>query len=427
MAESVRTSKRNLISTTLLVAGCCIGGGMLGLPVVSGASGFFPSLAMMFLAWMGMTLSALLLLEVSLWMEGESHVITMTSRILGPLGKAIAWVLFLYISYASLVAYAAGGGAEIAHFLSKTSGVHIGKDIGAVILTLLFTFVVMFGGKTVGRVNAILFIAVIASYFLLLSAGADEVKPELLAYRNWGLAPLAIPFLLTSFSFQTMVPSLTPLLKRNAKALRLSIIAGTTISLLVYLLWQLLILGIIPVEGANGLIEANRQSVPATQFIESHVNGRFIIGIARFFTLFAIITSYLAIGLGLFDFLADGFSIKKRGQGIWILGTMIAIPTLIFSTQFERAFMVAMETSGGIGDTVLNGMIPVLMVWIGRYVLGYSRSFRVPGGKVLLVIVFLFFMCSFLLEIGIQTGLVSHSQYQKTDKLEVLGPEILSE
>lgn len=399
---------------------------MLGLPVASGASGFFPSLAMMVITWIGMTLSALLLLEVSLWMEGESHVITMTSKILGPFGKMVAWVLFLYISYASLVAYSAGGGAEISHLLGKSMGVDVGKDVGAVILTLLFTFVIIFGGQTVGRVNTLLFAAMIGAYVLLVSSGVDEVKPSLLTYKNWGLAPLAIPFLLTSFSFQTMVPSLTPILKRNPQALRLAIIGGTTIALIVYIIWQFLILGIIPIEGPNGLIEANRISVPATQFIESHVNGSFIITIARFFTLFAIITSYLGIGLGLFDFLADGFSIKKRGYGILLLGVMIAIPTIIFSTQFERAFMVAMETSGGIGDTILNGMIPVLMIWIGRYKLGFARSFKVPGGKILLAAVFAFFMVSFLIEVGIQTGVIA-SDHQKTDKLEVLEPEILSE
>jgi len=248
-----------------------------------------------------------------------------------------------------------------------------------------------------------------------------------LTYRNWSLAPLAIPFLLTSFSFQTMVPSLTPILDRNPKALRISIIAGTTLALFIYTIWQLLILGIIPVEGSEGLIEANLLSVPVTQFIESHVNGHFIITIARFFTLFAIVTSYLAIGLGLFDFLADGFSIKKRGKGIWILGAMIAIPTAIFSTQFERAFMVAMETSGGVGDTILNGMIPVLMIWIGRYKLGLSSSFKIAGGKFLLATVFTFFLVSFLIEVGMQSGYIKGVEHPLTDKLEVLKPEILSE
>ncbi len=111
-------NKGNLFSAMFLVAGCCIGGGMLALPVGSGASGFLPSIATMALCWLMMTLTALMLIEVSLWMEEGAHVITMTSRILGKPARLVSWFLFLYISYASEVAYAAGGGSQLAHFAS---------------------------------------------------------------------------------------------------------------------------------------------------------------------------------------------------------------------------------------------------------------------------------------------------------------------
>ena len=91
---NVIIQKASLLPAMFLVAGCCVGGGMLALPVASGASGLFPSLFMMSLCWIGMTLSALLLVEASLWMEEEAHVITITSRLLGPVFKVIAWVLF---------------------------------------------------------------------------------------------------------------------------------------------------------------------------------------------------------------------------------------------------------------------------------------------------------------------------------------------
>jgi tyrosine-specific transport protein len=44
------------------------------------------------------------------------------------------------------------------------------------------------------------------------------------------------------------------------------------------------------------------------------------------------------------------------------------------------------------------------MVWIGRYHmnLGTASHFRVPGGKILLAIVFAFFLCTLGLEIKLQ-------------------------
>jgi len=404
-----------------LVAGCCIGGGMLALPVGSGFGGFIPSLAMMLLCWAGMTLSALLLMEVCLWMKEEAHVITLTSKILGPLGKAVAWVLFLYISYASVVAYAAGGGGQAARMLQAATGWEVSSEAGAALIALFFTAVVAFGGEIVGRVNALLFFGLIGAYFMLVGFGIDEVRPELLAYQKWSKSLLAIPLLLTAFSFQTMVPSLTPILKHHTNALRLSIVGGTTIALVVYAVWQLLILGIIPVEGEKGLIEANRLAVPATEFLYAHVGGKWFLTIAQFFGFFAIVTSFLAMGLGLFDFLSDGLGIKKRGLGKLWLALLIALPTILFAVKYERAFMVAMETSGGFGDTILNGMFPVLMVWIGRYRLGYANSFRVPGGKPLLVVVFLYFLVSLTIEILMQTGYLP-MEYEAYDLLEYIEP-----
>jgi tyrosine-specific transport protein len=72
---------KRLFSAIALVAGTCIGGGMLALPVATGISGFIPSTLMMTLCWIAMTASALLLLEVNLWMKEGAHMITMASTI----------------------------------------------------------------------------------------------------------------------------------------------------------------------------------------------------------------------------------------------------------------------------------------------------------------------------------------------------------
>jgi tyrosine-specific transport protein len=97
----VETTKRptigNIISVMFLVAGTCIGGGMLALPVATGINGFIPSTVVMFICFLAMTATALLLLEASLWMEEGVHVNTMATRLLGNGAKVVTWVLFLFI------------------------------------------------------------------------------------------------------------------------------------------------------------------------------------------------------------------------------------------------------------------------------------------------------------------------------------------
>jgi tyrosine-specific transport protein len=397
--NSKTLTKGSVLSGMFLVAGTCIGGGMLALPVATGVSGFLPSIVIMLACWAAMTITALLLLEVSLWMEEGVHVITMSSRILGMPGKILSWCLYLFICYASIVAYTAGGGSQFASVFSYYLDIPISKELGCVLFLVIFGVVVDQGSQVVGRVNAILFIAMIAAYFLLIAAGIGEVHQSHLEHSNWPLSIMAIPLTLTTFSFQTMVPSLTPYLKRNGKALRIAVIGGTTITFIIYAAWQWLILGIVPVDGKSSLTEALLQGEPALQFLRAHVETPWIGYVAEFFAFFAIVTSFLGIGLGLFDFLSDGLKIEEKGKGKLILGALIVIPTLIFATQFERVFLLAMESSGGIGDAILNGIMPVLMVWIGRYYMGYKSDYQTPGGKPVLVLTFVFFLFALIIQI----------------------------
>lgn len=393
-----------LVSAIFLVAGTCIGGGMLALPVATGISGFFPSTFMMALCWLAMTASALLLLEVNLWMKEGAHVITMASTILGPIGKIVSWTVYLFISYASIVAYTAAGGSLVINGAANLMGWEISKEWGCLLFIVFFGGIIYLGTRFVGRVNTILFVAMIVAYFALVGTGIPEVKTDLLKHVHWPTSFLAIPLLLTTFSFQTMLPSLTPYLKRNVWALRWAIIAGTTITFGVYLIWQGMVLGIVPVSGPHSLIKALEVGEPVTQFLREHVQSNWVSIIAEYFAFFALVTSFLGMALGLHDFLSDGLKIRNEGMGKVFLSLLIIIPTFIFAAYFERVFLLALDTSGGFGDSILNGIMPVLMVWVGRYVLKFPEEHRTPGGKPLLIAVLAFFGFALILESLIHTG-----------------------
>ena len=41
------------------------------------------------------------------------------------------------------------------------------------------------------------------------------------------------------------------------------------------------------------------------------------------------------------------------------------IKTRLRPFSFERIFLIALDISGGFGDTILNGIVPLLMLWLG--------------------------------------------------------------
>lgn len=391
-----------LLSATCLVGGTCIGGGMLALPLSTAPAGFGPSFLLMLICWLGMTLSSLLLLEATLWMEKGAHMITLCGSLLGRPGKMIAWTLYLFISYASLVAYTAGGGEQLADTLTEFSPVSLSKEYASILFFLLFGTSIYFGSRAVGRINAIFFTGMIGAYVALITMGMKHVDGNLLKHRDWSPLLLATPLMLTAFSFQTLLPSLAPYLKRNIKALRISVVLGTTLALLVYVVWQFFILGVIPLNGPNGLLHAWQEGQPATTFLDAQLGAGSLVFVAEFFAFFALVTSFLGTTLGLFDFLADGLKIPKEGGGRLILTALIAVPTLFFAIYYERAFLVALELSGGYGDSILNGLLPICMVWVGRYHLGFHGQYRLFGGKTLLGALFAFFLAALFLQIAIQ-------------------------
>jgi tyrosine-specific transport protein len=51
---------------TLLITGCCIGAGMLGMPVMSALAGFIPTTVAMIACYVFTTITGLLILEATL-------------------------------------------------------------------------------------------------------------------------------------------------------------------------------------------------------------------------------------------------------------------------------------------------------------------------------------------------------------------------
>ena len=81
-------------------------------------------------------------------------------------------------------------------------------------------------------------------------------------------------------------------------------------ALLVYILWQWLIIGAVP-EGA--IQNALSQGLPATAALESLTGKTWIIEAGRYFAFFAVITSMLGVAFSMVDFLGDGLKMSRTG------------------------------------------------------------------------------------------------------------------
>lgn len=382
-----QVSDKSLFGATCLITGTCIGAGMLALPFVTSFSGFYPSLIIGCLCWLFMLATGLLFLEAVLWLPDGANVLSISKRFLGPIGEWIAGFFFLFLYYCLLVSYIDEGAPLLNIILKKISNVEMDANVIIVFFTLIFFVLVLWGTKLVSRVNWVLVTGLIVSYLLLIIYGSGSVKEANLSRQNWSMWMFAAPTLFSAYGYHNIIPTLSTYLERDAKKLRLAIIIGSSIPFVIYTLWQWIVMGSISPEDLTMATTSNLRSY---EILELITDSPWVGLLGVYFALFALVTSLLGVSLSMIDFLGDGFQSKRSGWPRFWLSLMVFIPPLCIAFYHPGIFIQAIGIAGGFGEAILNGLLPISVVWIGRYKMGLTSEVKLPGGRVLLWILLLF-------------------------------------
>ncbi|CCB85021.1 MULTISPECIES: amino acid permease [Parachlamydia] len=397
-----------LIGGILLVSGTTIGAAMLALPVATGQAGFIPSFILLAICWIYMTYTAFLILEANLWMEPDTNLITMARNTLGRWGAGLSWVTYLFLLYSLTTAYIAVCIPIFVDIGHSCFGLNISHWLGALPLILILGYFVYRGTESVDYLNRILMTGLIIAYLAMIFLLAPHIQPTKLLHVEWSYLLLATSIIATSFGFHIIIPTLTTYFKRDIPQIKVAILIGGIIPFVVYSLWEVLALGIIPIEGEHGILEGYLHGTDGTRLLAGTLQQSSIAVIARFFSFFAIVTSFLGVSLSLSDFLSDGLSIRKNQAGKLMLYILTFLPPLLFTFICPRAFLTALEYAGAYGVMVLLGLLPPLIVWAGRYQKGYQSSFKAPGGKCALTLTIAFALIFIGLEIANSAGWLNH-------------------
>lgn len=390
-----KTHLSKLVSGVALISGTAIGAGTLALPTNTALPGFFPTIAVFVCAWVFMTLGALLILEVNQWFPGETNLISMSQATLGKVGKVFAWISYLLLLYGLISAYL----AALASFLPQLSVSALGPQwsltqTSALVLVTALTGLLLFCGmNAIDRLNRLLMLGLVVSYFMLVGMTAPQVKPVLLTQQMDIAACFPIfPLVITTLGFAIIVPSLNSYFERDIPLLKKIILMGSLFPLIVYIVWEFCILGAIPLEGPFGLLALkNNPQVNLTDILHQLIGNPMVRHIAQLFFICTIVTSLVGVSVSLLHFLADGLKLdhKRIGQRLLLIGGTFVPPLtimLINPHSFDRILSFS-----GIFVALILGILPALMVWRGRYHQRLQGNFTVLGGKALLVAMFVFF------------------------------------
>lgn len=371
----------------LLITGNAIGGGMLALPLATAQSGFLYSTFFLIACWAIMLTGSLLILEVNLWFPPNSHLISMARATLGIPGEIIAWLCYLLLLYALLAAYIAGGSDFLQGILQKIN-FHFSAIVTSILFVLILGPIVYKGLHSVDLMNRMLMGGKLLIFLLLILCLFPVITTKQLTQGNFQFLPKSLSIIITSFGFAAIIPSLRSYFHSNVKQLRQVIILGSLIPLICYIFWNGAIMGVIPINKLLVIAKSSQSTSHLTNTLSYLLNKKSITLFAWIFTSICLATSFLGVGISLFDFLFDGIAFNQTEKNKFILFLLTFLPPLMVVLFYPASFMLALNYAG-IWCAILLALLPALMAWSGRYRQQINAPYRVRGGKNLLSLLIL--------------------------------------
>lgn len=397
-------SLKNAAGGVLLIAGTTIGAAVIALPVDTAHLGFKLSSVYFLTCWFFMTVGALYVLEANLQIGYGTNLISMARPTLGKIGVYMTWFMYLALLYSLTAAYLNGAGAWMGKFLDIWDLNLIAGSIvpmGAFIVACLVTIFLVLGTHTVDLVNRLLMVILLGALVTIFFMALPSADPALLFNQSAQVDLTPLPLIITGFGFAIIVPTLTEYLHGKDRQLKRVVIIGSLFPIVLYLLWELMILGNIPQEGEFSLLAMQQSGHPAIDLPKglAHVLQKdWLTRCTQIFSVFALITSILGVTLSLFDFLADGLKLKKTYHDKLVLSAITFIPPLLFVVLFPDGFAHVLRFAGIFVCAIL-GVLPALMVYVGRYVHGNRAHTIVFGGKPMIFVTVVFFVAVIAIEI----------------------------
>lgn len=378
-----------LLGGILLIVGTSIGGGMFALPVATAASGLSLSIVFMVLCWLIMTAGAFLVLEVNLRLPAGSNMVSMAKSTFGLPGQVVAWVVYLLLLYSLLSAYISGGG-DVFNGLLHHLNINAPAWFTSILFTALFSGIIYSGIRAVDYINRGLMFGKLGVYILLVLTIMPHIHTPVLRMGPLSTISGSLMILITSFGFAGIVPSLREYFNDDIKALRRVILLGSFIPLGCYILWNIVIMGVLQRDGSQSVLISLATSSHATSGLNEALNAviqnEWIAGFFSFFTSICMITAFLGVSLGLFDFLADGLKMKKRGAQGKVTLLLTFLPPLTIVLIRPGIYLKALSYAG-LCCVILLLLSPAMMAWKGRKTAVVEDVWRLPGGNPILFMI----------------------------------------
>jgi len=366
---------KKFLTAISIIVGTVVGVGFLGMPHVAAKSGFFVTAGYLVIFGALILLVNLYFGEIILRTKGKHQLVGFAYKYLGKKGKDFMFALVVLAIFSALLAYMIGVGESLSFlfFGSTDYEVGFGALFGFFMAYLLWRGIKSFRKYERIGVGALLLMLIFVAIFFT----GDVDYSNLLGFnKSYLFLPLGV-VLFSLIEFFSL-PSVVNVLKRRERLTKNAIIIGSVITILIYLFFTFVVLGV------TGLDAPEVSTIALGPLFV-------VIGIITMFT------SYLALGTALErSFMYDYYEKKKRA---WFKSSIV--PIIIFlALEFFDFFSFTNVLS--VGGAVAGGLIVVMVLTIHRK--ARVQGNRIPEYKVYLsklvaILIALLFIAGMIAEI----------------------------
>lgn len=396
--------KNKFLGSTLIVAGTTIGGGMLAMPIISAAIGFKAIALILIGVWLVMCYTALLFIEVYQYTSIKEGFNTLTQKYLGNWASLTTAICMMALMYALLAAYISGGGDVFTENLSQWLDIKVPSELGILLFAIIFGSIVSLGTRIVDVFNKWIFAIKLIFLTIILVLLVPEVQQiNLLSLPiNQASILLVLPVIFTSFGFHVNIPSIVDYMDGDQRKLKRIVILGSALPLIIYLLWQLMVLGSINQYDFLNILEDQSSIQGLLVAIRKMVQLPIINISFNVFASAALVTSFLGVSLGLFAYIADLSKKYRLISKTSVVSILTFLPPVIFALFYPKGFVLALGYAA-IPLAFLVLILPVLLI----KKLYRNNKVKMPWRKRLsLFTVIIIGVMLVVIQIGIASGII---------------------
>ena len=323
------------------VVGTIIGAGIFGIPYVVAKAGFLTGAIVIFVLGFVVLMLYLYLGEIVLRTKGKHQLTGYCEKYLGKWGKRVMFFSMIFGIYGALIAYLIGEGAALSTIFGGQPTIY------SLIFFVVASTLLYFGLEALEKSELVsVFIVLIIVATIIIFTAPHVNTQNLIAFD---ITKFFVPFGVVLFAYLGLiaVPEANEILEKDKGRMKKVLFIGVVIPIIVYFIFTLVVVGSIGLDRFEMLGENQRMATIAL----GEVIGTKLFIFANIFAIFAMFTSFIAIGYALKEMFMYDYNLSKTTS--WALTCFVPLVIALSGfTNFIQAINISGVVAGGI-DAIL--------------------------------------------------------------------------